>query len=404
MWRHEDFWRVLGGGIDFYTGVPLEEYDQSKQATEPRMMTFPLSPLMHGGAQAGLLMHLFAGHLTVLEPKFDAERTWEVIEREKVQLMFMTGDAMALPLIDEYERGDRRRDAVRRLQPLRHLQQRGDLQPAGQEALDGRPSPTGSSPTRSARRRPASTAWACRTRTRSAPTDRSSASAPAAWWSTTTTGSWTRSPTSARSGGSPGAATSRSATTRTQRSPPRPSSRSTASATRSRATTPGSRRTTRSPCSAAAPTASTPVARRSTPRRWRWRSRTTRPSTTASWSASPTRSSARPSPPSSRVREGTSLELEELREFLRAHLSGYKLPRALTVVDEVPAQRDRQGAVPQGQGDGSCARHCVRSSGSSTRSSRSPRPSTSRPRSRGPAGWACWAASGSTTPRSSSGS
>src|SRR6185295_14044203 len=21
MWRHEDFWRVLGGGIDFYTGA-----------------------------------------------------------------------------------------------------------------------------------------------------------------------------------------------------------------------------------------------------------------------------------------------------------------------------------------------------------------------------------------------
>ena len=59
------------------------------------MVTFPLSPLMHGGAQAGLLMHLFAGHLTILEPKFDAKRTWELIDREKVQLIFMTGDAMA---------------------------------------------------------------------------------------------------------------------------------------------------------------------------------------------------------------------------------------------------------------------------------------------------------------------
>ncbi len=104
MWRHEDFWRVLGGGIDFYTGEPLEEYDQSAQANEPRMVTFPLSPLMHGGAQAGLLMHLFAGHLTILEPKFDARRTWEIIEREGVQLIFMTGDAMARPLIEEYER------------------------------------------------------------------------------------------------------------------------------------------------------------------------------------------------------------------------------------------------------------------------------------------------------------
>jgi acyl-CoA synthetase (AMP-forming)/AMP-acid ligase II len=104
MWRHEDFWRVLGGGIDFMTGDFLEEYDQSKQAAQDgRMVTFPLSPLMHGGAQAGLLMHLFAGHLTILEPKFDPVRTWEIIEREGVQLIFMTGDAMARPLIEAYE-------------------------------------------------------------------------------------------------------------------------------------------------------------------------------------------------------------------------------------------------------------------------------------------------------------
>lgn len=105
MWRHEDFWRVLGGGIDFYTGEPLEEMDQSEQAKQDgRMVTFPLSPLMHGGAQAGLLMHLFAGHLTILEPKFDPQRTWEIIDENGVQLIFMTGDAMARPLIEEFER------------------------------------------------------------------------------------------------------------------------------------------------------------------------------------------------------------------------------------------------------------------------------------------------------------
>jgi acyl-CoA synthetase (AMP-forming)/AMP-acid ligase II len=105
MWRHEDFWRVLGGGIDFYTGTPLSEYDQSEQAKQDgRMVTFPLSPLMHGGAQTGLLLHLFAGHLTILEPKFDPVRTWQIAEREGVQLLFMTGDAMARPLIEEFER------------------------------------------------------------------------------------------------------------------------------------------------------------------------------------------------------------------------------------------------------------------------------------------------------------
>jgi acyl-CoA synthetase (AMP-forming)/AMP-acid ligase II len=107
MWRHEDFWRVLGGGIDFMTGERLEEYDQSKKAAtdENPMVMFPLSPLMHGGAQAAMLMHLFAGQLTVLAPKFDPEETWRIIERARVQGIFMTGDAMARPLIEAYEAG-----------------------------------------------------------------------------------------------------------------------------------------------------------------------------------------------------------------------------------------------------------------------------------------------------------
>ncbi|MEV7398226.1 acyl-CoA synthetase [Aeromicrobium sp. NPDC092404] len=106
MWRHEDFWRVLGGGIDFMTGDRIEEFTQSEGAktTDP-MVTFPLSPLMHGGAQAAMLMHLFAGHLTILEPTFNAEETWRIIDREKVQLIFMTGDAMARPLIEAYQAG-----------------------------------------------------------------------------------------------------------------------------------------------------------------------------------------------------------------------------------------------------------------------------------------------------------
>ncbi|HJQ07449.1 MAG TPA: acyl-CoA synthetase [Nocardioides sp.] len=106
MWRHEDFWRVLGGGIDFMTGDLLDEYDQSKKALQDSLVTLPLSPLMHGGAQASLLMHLFAGQVTILEPKFDPVRTWELVDQHGVQMLFMTGDAMAVPLIDAYEQGD----------------------------------------------------------------------------------------------------------------------------------------------------------------------------------------------------------------------------------------------------------------------------------------------------------
>jgi acyl-CoA synthetase (AMP-forming)/AMP-acid ligase II len=61
---------------------------------------------MHGGAQAATLMHLFAGHRTIVEPTFDPVRTWEIVDVEQVQLIFMTGDAMARPLIEAYSEGD----------------------------------------------------------------------------------------------------------------------------------------------------------------------------------------------------------------------------------------------------------------------------------------------------------
>ena len=46
------------------------------------------------------------------------------------------------------------------------------------------------------------------------------------------------------------------------------------------------------------------------------------------------------------IREGTTLELDELRTFLRDHLSGYKLPRSLTIVDEVPRNATGKAQYP----------------------------------------------------------
>jgi acyl-CoA synthetase (AMP-forming)/AMP-acid ligase II len=47
------------------------------------------------------------------------------------------------------------------------------------------------------------------------------------------------------------------------------------------------------------------------------------------------------------LRPGATLELEDLREFLRAHLSGYKLPRALTVVTEIPRNATGKAQYPR---------------------------------------------------------
>jgi acyl-CoA synthetase (AMP-forming)/AMP-acid ligase II len=47
------------------------------------------------------------------------------------------------------------------------------------------------------------------------------------------------------------------------------------------------------------------------------------------------------------VRDGMTVELEELREFLREFLSGYKLPRAMTIVPEIPRNATGKAQYPR---------------------------------------------------------
>jgi acyl-CoA synthetase (AMP-forming)/AMP-acid ligase II len=47
------------------------------------------------------------------------------------------------------------------------------------------------------------------------------------------------------------------------------------------------------------------------------------------------------------LRDGATLELEELRAHLRDFLSGYKLPRSLTIVDRIPRNATGKAQYPQ---------------------------------------------------------
>jgi acyl-CoA synthetase (AMP-forming)/AMP-acid ligase II len=107
IWRHEDVWRVLGGGIDFLSGIPMEdEFAQSKRGLEIGGLTrLCLAPLMHGNAQWASLASLFSGDSVVLVPKFDPDEIWRVVERRKVNVVVLIGDAMARPLIETYQKG-----------------------------------------------------------------------------------------------------------------------------------------------------------------------------------------------------------------------------------------------------------------------------------------------------------
>jgi acyl-CoA synthetase (AMP-forming)/AMP-acid ligase II len=109
VWRHEDVFMALGGGIDAYTNEPVAHEHQladKAKATEAPLVSLCLPPLMHGAAQWSLMRFLFEGCRSVLVRKFDAHETWRQIERHKVNNMMMTGDAMARPLIEALEELD----------------------------------------------------------------------------------------------------------------------------------------------------------------------------------------------------------------------------------------------------------------------------------------------------------
>lgn len=102
VWRHEDVFMALGGGIDPMTNERVthpEALVEKAEAGAP--MTFlPIAPLMHGATQWATMGRSFVGDKIVLMPKFDARSAWTLIEQEKVNSIMITGDAMARPLIE----------------------------------------------------------------------------------------------------------------------------------------------------------------------------------------------------------------------------------------------------------------------------------------------------------------
>ncbi len=107
LWRQEDVWRTLGGGIDFMTGEPLaDEWVQSRgTANGPGLVKLCGAPLIHGSAQWTALMSFFTGDTVVLLAQFDPDEVWRAVERHKVNVIVLVGDAMARPLIEAFPGG-----------------------------------------------------------------------------------------------------------------------------------------------------------------------------------------------------------------------------------------------------------------------------------------------------------
>jgi len=106
LWRHEDVWRTLGGGIDFTTGERMpDEWAQIRRGTAgpAGMVRLATAPLIHGSAQWGTWPALFCGDAVVFVPQFDAHEVWRAVQRHRVNVLMIIGDAMARPLIEAYQ-------------------------------------------------------------------------------------------------------------------------------------------------------------------------------------------------------------------------------------------------------------------------------------------------------------
>ena len=108
MWRQEDVYFALGGGIDAISNErvtsPHAASDRIDTSLPQGGTSLPIPPLMHGAGQFSILRGVFEGNTTVIVDKFDAEMVWRLVDRHQVNGIGVTGDAMARPLADALDK------------------------------------------------------------------------------------------------------------------------------------------------------------------------------------------------------------------------------------------------------------------------------------------------------------
>jgi acyl-CoA synthetase (AMP-forming)/AMP-acid ligase II len=108
MWRMEDVFYALGGGVDIFTNekatVPSALADKIDPNAPGGLVMLQTAPLMHGAGQFGVMRALFEGNTAVLPGQFDADQVWRLVDEHRINVIGFIGDAMARPLKDAYEK------------------------------------------------------------------------------------------------------------------------------------------------------------------------------------------------------------------------------------------------------------------------------------------------------------
>ncbi len=110
LWRQHDIFMTSFGGRNLMTGEPFGSVDEivAAAAAGPGTKMLILPPLIHGAAQWSVMMALTTGQ-TVVFPSvvdhLDADDVVRTIERERVTVVTVVGDAIARPLVAAIEKG-----------------------------------------------------------------------------------------------------------------------------------------------------------------------------------------------------------------------------------------------------------------------------------------------------------
>lgn len=112
MWPHKNlFYAALGGGGWFHPDGPISEPEQiAGRIGDFAIVGMALAPLMHGACWWYAMIQMLGGNCVVLNPhrSLDGAQVWDIVAQEKVNSLSIVGDAMAIPLLDALrENGDR---------------------------------------------------------------------------------------------------------------------------------------------------------------------------------------------------------------------------------------------------------------------------------------------------------
>ncbi|MFT4614349.1 MAG: acyl-CoA synthetase (AMP-forming)/AMP-acid ligase II [Bacteroidia bacterium] len=104
MWPHKSlFYAALGGGGWFHPDGPITEPTQiAGRIGDFAIVGMALAPLMHGACWWYAIIQMLGGNCVVLNParSMDGAQVWDIVEREKVNSLSIVGDAMGIPLLD----------------------------------------------------------------------------------------------------------------------------------------------------------------------------------------------------------------------------------------------------------------------------------------------------------------